>query len=150
MSSGSLKFSNSSILVVMQFAASAVIVVTTDLTEATPTVLLVGLLGLGLWGWAVGTMRLSRISLRPEVGDGAALVTHGPFRWVRHPMYSGLALCLLACVLAPFLWWRFLLWVALSVVLFKKSGLEERLLIEKFPGYRDYCRQTKRFVPFLV
>jgi protein-S-isoprenylcysteine O-methyltransferase Ste14 len=33
------------------------------------------------------------------------LITHGPFRLISHPMYSGLALSLLGCVFSPFLWW---------------------------------------------
>lgn len=136
-------------LVAAQFAASGAIVLTTRWTAFTPVALAVGCPGLVLWGWAVVTMKLSRISIRPEVGTNADLVTHGPFRLVRHPMYAGLALFLLACVLTPFGWCRFSIWIALLAVLYVKAGLEELLLIRQFPGYRDYRSQTKRFLPFL-
>lgn len=137
------------ILVAVQFLASGLIVLTTRWMEFTLAGLIVGCLGFGLWGWAVVTMKFRRISIRPELGTDADLVTHGPFRLIRHPMYAGLNLFLLACVLVPFGWWRFLLWGALSVVLLIKAGFEERLLLEQFPGYSDYRRRTKRFVPFL-
>lgn len=149
MPSKSLNAGRSWLLVVAQFMASGAIVVSTRWTDFTPAVSFVGVSGLGLWGWALVTMKFRRISMRPDVGTGADLVTHGPFRLIRHPMYAGLNLFLLACVLAPFDWWRFLLWIALSVVLLIKAGIEERLLLEQFPGYSDYRRRTKRFVPFL-
>lgn len=140
----------SAMLVAVQFVSAGGIVLSTRWTDFTPIALAVGCLGLGLWGWAVMTMKISRISIHPDVGEGADLVTHGPFRLIRHPMYAGLALFLLACVLAPFQWWRFLLWITLLVVLYLKACLEERLLVGRFPGYTEYRRRTKRFVPFLV
>lgn len=149
MSSAPFHSARSTLLVTVQFAASGVLALTTRFSDFTPTVLVVGVLGLGLWGWAVVTMRLRQISMQPDVSDGADLVTHGPFRFIRHPMYSGLTLFLLACVLAPFQWWRLSLWIALLAVLNLKAGVEERLLVEQFPGYSDYCRRTKRILPFV-
>lgn len=139
----------STLLTVAQFALSAAIVLTSRFASFTLVKAGAAALGVGLWSWAILTMKLSRVSIRPEVLEHAELVTTGPFRWMRHPMYSGLALFLLPCVFTPFHVWQFPLWLVLLGVLVAKAGLEERLLAEQFPGYADYRRRTKRFVPFL-
>lgn len=133
----------------MQVSASAAIVLTIQSVEFTFWKVVTAALGVGLWTWAIVTMKVSRVSIRPEVSGQAELITAGPFRWLRHPMYSGLALFLLPCVFSPFHMWRFLLWLILLGVLVAKASLEERLLAEQFSGYADYRRRTNRFVPFL-
>ena len=138
------------LLVGMQIAASAAIVLTSRFVDFTPVKAGTAAAGVGLWGWAILKMKLSRVSIRPEVSVQAELITTGPFRWVRHPMYSGLVLFLLPCVFSPFHMWRLLLWLGLLGVLVTKASVEERLLAEQFPGYSDYRRRTKRFVPFLL
>jgi protein-S-isoprenylcysteine O-methyltransferase Ste14 len=102
-----------------------------------------------LWGWAIFTMKLGRISVRPDVSANAQLLTRGPFRLIRHPMYAGLALFLLGCVFSPFLWWRMSAWLALAGVLVGKARIEEQLLLSQFAEYAEYQSRTKRFVPFL-
>ena len=79
------------------------------------------------------------------------LVTTGPYRWIRHPLYTtGLAL-LLAIGLMVASW--LLLLVAFIALAFVKSlvvPLEERQLLAKFGNrYRAYMLQTGRFLPRL-
>ncbi|NQV24510.1 MAG: isoprenylcysteine carboxylmethyltransferase family protein [Rhodopirellula sp.] len=144
-----LKNWRSQLLVSLQFFLAAVMVITISV-EAFPVIsLFVSGGGILLWGWAIFTMKLSRISMRPEVSTNAQLLTRGPFRLIRHPMYAGLALFLLGGVFAPFLWWRLVIWLLLCAVLLGKSRIEESLLLAQFPEYGEYQRRTKRFVPFL-
>ena len=108
--------------------------------------LLLGLSG-GLGGWTLLHNRLGNFNVHPQPKAGGVLVTSGPYRWVRHPMYSTvlLAAAALACVSAQELAWG--MWLALFGVLLAKAMVEEQGLREHYPQYAAYCRQCKRFVP---
>ncbi|MDE2341861.1 MAG: isoprenylcysteine carboxylmethyltransferase family protein [Betaproteobacteria bacterium] len=89
-------------------------------------------------------------NIRPEPRANARLVTSGPYRRVRHPMYVALLLGTAAIAAAGSdggLSWG--LWALLVLVLHFKAALEERLLEERFPEYRDYRQHTGRFLPGL-
>lgn len=139
----------SQLLVSLQFTLAALIVLTVDVSTIPRAASVLSGGGILLLGWAVFAIKPSRVSIRPEVSADAQLVTRGPFRLIRHPMYSGLALFLGGCVFSPFLWWRMAVWIVVVVVLICKARLEERLLLTLFPEYSEYQRRTKRFVPFL-
>ena len=137
------------VLVGLQFLLSAVLVVTVRVDEISSTAVTISGAGVLLWSWALASMKLHRLSVRPDVRHDAELVTRGPYNRVRHPMYSGLALFTLGCVQAPFQWWTLAVWLILLAVLQAKSHVEERRLLERFPDYEAYCHRTKRFIPFL-
>lgn len=78
------------------------------------------------------------------------LITTGPYRLVRHPIYSGLLLAVLGTAIAFNLLW--LIGVLLAALYFIYSaGVEEHYLSQRFPGaYDAYKRSTKMLVPFVV
>lgn len=78
---------------------------------------------------------------------GASLRTTGLYRWVRHPIYSGLLLAGVGVVCCAPSWWRVLEWAVLLGLLLVKSAWEERMLAEEHPDYPAYARRTGRFVP---
>ena len=81
--------------------------------------------------------------------DEPELVTGGPYRFVRHPIYSGILLAAVGTAIA--LSWPWLVLVALvGVYLAYSATVEERFLAEHFPAkYADYRRSTKMLVPFV-
>ncbi|MDP3617063.1 MAG: isoprenylcysteine carboxylmethyltransferase family protein [Rhodoferax sp.] len=107
------------------------------------------LTSLALAAWTLRHNRLGNFNIRPLPKASGNLVTSGPYRWIRHPMYSSLLLgaAALAGVSEPVFGW--LTWSALALVLFTKSTLEERWKGEKHPGYAAYVKQSKRFLPWL-
>jgi len=105
--------------------------------------------GIALVLWAVWVMRLRQLRIGPDVAAAATLVERGPYRYVRHPMYTGSMLIMLALVLDAVTWWRVLLWVGLVGALVAKLTHEERLLSASFPKYAEYRSRTKRLVPFV-
>lgn len=79
------------------------------------------------------------------------LVTAGPYRYVRHPMYSTFLLCFTGMLLLTANWFLAGVgWVVLVLVMILRTPQEERLMIEAFGDqYRDYMARTGRFLPRL-
>jgi protein-S-isoprenylcysteine O-methyltransferase Ste14 len=75
------------------------------------------------------------------------LVTTGPYRTVRHPIYSGILLALIGTTIAVSLYW--LVAVVFAGAYFSFSATrEERYMAEQFPNaYPEYKRSTKMLIP---
>jgi protein-S-isoprenylcysteine O-methyltransferase Ste14 len=80
--------------------------------------------------------------------DEPELVTSGPYRLVRHPIYSGILLAGVGTAMA--LSWMWLIAIVLAGFYFIYSAtVEERYMTEQFPdAYPKYKRTTKMLVPF--
>jgi protein-S-isoprenylcysteine O-methyltransferase Ste14 len=106
-------------------------------------------LGLGLAVWA--RIHIGRNWGTPMTQKNEPeLVTSGPYRLVRHPIYSGILLGGAATAIA--LSWFWLAAVAIAGVYFIYSAtVEERFLADEFPDtYPAYRRSTKMLVPFVL
>jgi protein-S-isoprenylcysteine O-methyltransferase Ste14 len=104
---------------------------------------------LGVWAaiWMVRRQR-GMFSVSPLPDRHEALVTDGPYRWIRHPMYSAvLAVVLPAALSGPPL--AVGAGVALVGVLVLKYRFEDGLLARRFPGYDAYRRRTGALLPRL-
>lgn len=76
------------------------------------------------------------------------LVVHGPYRWVRHPLYTVGFLSFVGFSLLSANWFTALALVLAFGVLALRTPLEEQQLIEKFGDeYRAYMRRTGRYLP---
>ena len=76
------------------------------------------------------------------------LVTHGPYRWVRHPFYDSAALCILANSLLTSNWFLFLTGTLTLLLLVVRTRKEEENLVKRFgDDYRAYMHSTGRFWP---
>jgi len=83
--------------------------------------------------------------------ENHALIKIGPYKFVRHPIYSGVLVMMLG---ASFIIGNFMsfYWVLLCFLgLFQKSKAEEKLLTEKFgESYEQYKKETKMLIPYLI
>ena len=111
--------------------------------------LLIGLSG-GIGIWALLANRPGNFNIRPTPHAQGKLVAHGPYRWIRHPMYTAVSLAGLGCTLALGTVVAWLLWAVLSLVLLVKALLEERWMAALHPAYAQYQARTRRFIPFLL
>jgi protein-S-isoprenylcysteine O-methyltransferase Ste14 len=76
------------------------------------------------------------------------LISHGPYRWVRHPLYSSAALFIGALSLIAANWFFLVTGVVLLCVLIMRTRIEEANLVARFgDSYRTYMERTGRFLP---
>ena len=104
--------------------------------------------GLGLWTLAYN--RPGNFNIRPEPKSSGHLVTGGPYRHMRHPMYTALLLFCAAEATAYQDPWKLAACALMAMVLWSKSALEERALCERYPEYVAYAARVKRFVPRVI
>lgn len=76
------------------------------------------------------------------------LVTSGPYRWVRHPFYDSVALCVVAYSVVAANWFLFLTGGLAVVLIVVRTRTEEEKLLARFgDSYRVYMERTGRFLP---
>jgi protein-S-isoprenylcysteine O-methyltransferase Ste14 len=105
-------------------------------------------LGLALRVWAVASLgRAFRTTV--EVDAGQAVVSTGPYRWVRHPSYSGLLLIVAGCGIASGSWLVVAVCVVLPLLaLVRRIHVEEAEMVSVLGDrYRAYQAGTKRLIP---
>jgi protein-S-isoprenylcysteine O-methyltransferase len=109
--------------------------------------LAVGLCGAGLLVWA--SALLGRFFVHEAaVLEDHALVTSGPYRFVRHPVYSGYLALLLGSGVGTLNAWLLLLWPVSLLGILIQAQSEERLLAARFGrDYECYARRAGRLVP---
>jgi protein-S-isoprenylcysteine O-methyltransferase Ste14 len=96
-------------------------------------------------------MKVNRFAARTvRVEPGQEVISSGPYRIVRHPMYAGIcAICLFA-PLALGSYFALPAFVLLIPLIVLRLLNEEKVLRQELPGYAEYCLQTRfRLVPFL-
>ncbi len=94
------------------------------------------------------TMRFN-FNMTPDPKSGARLVTGGPYRLIRHPMYTALLLITAALLAESYSLFRLVAWLMLFVDLAVKLHYEESLLLQRYPEYTSYLTHSKRLIPFL-
>ena len=99
-----------------------------------------------LWARVTFGARSFHASASPTAGG---LVTSGPYRFIRHPIYTAICLFTLIAVLATPSWIGLVCWVMIAIGSWIRMRAEESLLVGMYPEYRDYAAKTRRMIPFL-
>jgi protein-S-isoprenylcysteine O-methyltransferase Ste14 len=76
------------------------------------------------------------------------LVLHGPYRWIRHPLYDSAALLTAAISVITTNWFLLATGAVILGLLVSRTRIEEANLVTRFgDSYRNYMKRTGRFVP---
>jgi protein-S-isoprenylcysteine O-methyltransferase Ste14 len=138
----------------LAFAACAAAIVAVVALEpppasvATHMVIVGDLIAFGWCAWLlVSVFALGRcFGVLPEV---RGLVTRGPYRIVRHPVYLGEFGAVVGLLIAAPTAANAGLALLFAIAQVLRSRLEEAALTEEFPEYREYAARTPRFLPRL-
>jgi protein-S-isoprenylcysteine O-methyltransferase Ste14 len=139
---------NSPLPLVFVVAAIVVLGITGNLLSASPFVIAVqvGAIALNLWA----RLSFQRGTFRVTAGPSASvLIRHGPYRFVRHPMYFAALVFIWAGVASHISALTLAIGVVVTGVCVARVLVEERLLRSKYPDYPDYARSTKALIPFV-
>lgn len=108
--------------------------------------LVLTLIGFGILGFAAIALRPA-ITARPEPKVGAPFITHGIYRFIRHPMYLGVLLIGLGITLNHWSITSAVETLFLFLILRYKYHYEDSLLREKWPQAASYQTKTGAFLP---
>jgi protein-S-isoprenylcysteine O-methyltransferase Ste14 len=109
-----------------------------------------GLLFIALVVLITGALNLGpALTAHPIPNKKATLITKGLYRYIRHPIYTGLLIAGAAFVISGGLFPQIIFYLLLVVLLNYKARFEEGLLAERFPDYVEYRKTTGRFFPRL-
>ena len=137
------------ILVAIQFVIFVIVVLVPDADDwenvAGPAALVV-VLGAGLGFWAIAVFGRG-VTPSPIPSENASLVTRGPYRWIRHPMYTAVTVVALGIVLRSRNAIGLVIVAVLALFFMVKARWEERRLLEAYAGYAEYAEEVGRFVP---
>jgi protein-S-isoprenylcysteine O-methyltransferase Ste14 len=104
--------------------------------------------GYAFAAWAVAENRFFSSMVRIQTDRGHVVCDTGPYRFVRHPGYSGNILPLFGIVLALDSVWTLIPAAVALIIMVIRTVLEDQTLQEELPGYRDYARRVRyRLIP---
>lgn len=85
-----------------------------------------------------------------SVKQDPELVRSGPYRYIRHPIYTGILLAMIGASVASSIFWLAIF--AISGIYFIYSAVqEEKLMMKQFPKvYPSYKSKTKMLIPFVI
>ncbi|MHA1939600.1 MAG: isoprenylcysteine carboxylmethyltransferase family protein [Candidatus Thorarchaeota archaeon] len=110
--------------------------------------LVIILAGYALGSYALIENRFFSGMVRIQTDRGHQVVSSGPYRWIRHPGYTGALLTYLATPLFLDSRWAFLPVIFITIVLVIRTSLEDKILQDELQDYSDYARRVRyRLLP---
>jgi protein-S-isoprenylcysteine O-methyltransferase Ste14 len=99
--------------------------------------------------WAVWSLHVlgRNVSVLAQARD---MVDRGPYRWVRHPLYTGEIVSSLGIAIGANSLVAVAVWLVLCGLQVYRALREEQVLLQALPGYRDYRSRTAALLPGLL
>jgi protein-S-isoprenylcysteine O-methyltransferase Ste14 len=109
----------------------------------------IGLIPLGLLLlWVTATNSYLSSYARIQQDRGQQVVTTGPYKYVRHPMYAAVIPFIICVVLILGSWWALIPGGVIGVLFIIRTALEDRMLQDELPGYKEYTQCVRyRLLP---
>jgi len=99
---------------------------------------------------AIYVAGVHNVNITPTPKPDAILITNGPYRIIRHPMYLAQVVAFIPLVSDYFTLFRFGILILLIVTLLLKMQYEEKGLVRQFGNtYQEYMDRTKKVLPFI-
>lgn len=89
-------------------------------------------------------------AIRIQRERGQTVISTGPYRYVRHPMYASFLVQFIGASLLLGSWAGVLVGLLITMLVARRAVLEERMLREELPGYAEYMTRVKyRLIPYV-
>ena len=138
----------SAVALLLMIGALLGLIATRSLFSPAPIVIAAQVAAVALIVWARTTFGRRSFHATADPTEGG-LVTTGPYRFIRHPIYTAICLFAFAGVLANIS----LIAAGVGLLLFlgalTRMVAEEHLLLRRYPEYAQYAAKTKRMLPFI-
>ncbi|WP_034891729.1 methyltransferase family protein [Gillisia sp. Hel_I_29] len=140
--------------VLLQFILFGVYLIEIDLiTISLPEWFKLGVLTFSVLGIIIIVLSFyqlgSNLSPFPSPVKNADLITTGIFKYLRHPIYTGILLILFSVAIYITSEYKLIISILLLILFQFKSKYEESRLIANFENYKDYMKDTGKFIPKL-
>ena len=111
--------------------------------------LLLSFLGFVLMNWSIMVLG-KQFSVNVTIQDDHKLITNGPYKYIRHPRYSGVIVFLIGIPIVYRTWLPLIVDILLIEVLLWRIKDEEKLMHQEFKSdWENYRRKTYSLIPFL-
>jgi protein-S-isoprenylcysteine O-methyltransferase Ste14 len=112
------------------------------------TALMGGVLGFALILWTLASNPFAAVYVRIQSERGHTVTATGPYRFIRHPLYSGALVYLFSFPITLGSIWALGAGSLVGILLIGKTALEDRKLQRELEGYREYARRVRyRLLP---
>jgi protein-S-isoprenylcysteine O-methyltransferase Ste14 len=138
----------SNIASLLHLAAIAYLLLSRQLWSWSPWTIGPQVLALALAVWARACFPAGQFSTHPEP-KAPRLIETGPYRWVRHPLYTASETVVWSGVLSHLSPLNLAIGAVTLTAAIVRIADEEALLRAQVPGYTEYARRTRRIVPFV-
>ena len=139
----------STILTVVQYVTLALLLYRSTWISTNIFLMIIQIVGFIVAAWAIFEMRKSKINIAPTPRKNATLVTSGPYKLVRHPMYLSLILSLTPIMISYYNQTTIIIFAVFSINLILKMLFEESLLKKHYSNYNNYMKKSWRLFPFI-
>ncbi len=129
-------------------AAVAGMLLTHSLIASSPSLAAIQLLAFLLMVWARITFGRRSFHATADPTEGE-LVTTGPYRFIRHPIYAAILLFIWAGAADHASFIAFLFTIGGTIGSLLRLLSEEKLLLIRYPEYAEYKARTKRIIPYV-
>lgn len=113
-----------------------------------PITIIIQICSVGLMIWSRITLGFRSFHASANSTNGE-LVTNGPYKWLRHPIYASIIYFFLSSIIAYPNIEVIIAVVSITVSTYTRMILEEKSLIETYKEYTLYKKQAKRLIPFI-
>ncbi len=134
---------------VFPLAALILLALSGNLLSPSPVAIAMQVVAVVLGVWARITFHTGQFNIHADPKDGA-LLSNGPYRLIRHPMYTMALLIFWSTVVGHPSWMVAGIAMLITAVVTIRIHVEEQLLRLRFAGYGEYAKRTRRVIPFLL
>ena len=138
------------ILVTIQLGSLAYLALSGELLAGSIFGVAVEAFGIVLGIVAIYVAGIHNVNIAPLPKEGGKLITYGPYKFIRHPMYLAQVVAFIPLVVTDYTPVRLIIILALTIALLLKMPYEEKGLIGQFgEAYESYRSKTKKVIPFI-